>query len=65
MRSRWSRPGPLCISQHDLTPERLDATVRMLLDDPARLATLAAAARARARPNAAADIAAHIAKLLV
>ena len=53
------------LAQHDLTPERLDATVRMLLDDPARLATLAAAARARARPNAAADIAAHIAKLLV
>jgi UDP-N-acetylglucosamine--N-acetylmuramyl-(pentapeptide) pyrophosphoryl-undecaprenol N-acetylglucosamine transferase len=52
------------LAQRNLTSERLDATVRMLLDDPARLATLATAARTRARPNAAAEIAAHIAKLL-
>lgn len=53
------------LAQHDLTSARLDETVRMLLDDPARLATLAAAARARSRPHAAKEIAAHIANLLV
>ncbi len=52
------------LAQRSLTPERLDATVRALLDDPARLAALASAARQRARPRAAAEIAAHIANFL-
>jgi UDP-N-acetylglucosamine--N-acetylmuramyl-(pentapeptide) pyrophosphoryl-undecaprenol N-acetylglucosamine transferase len=53
------------LAQRNLTTGRLDATIRQLLDDPARLTALSAAARARARPHAAADIALHIANLLV
>ena len=48
------------LPQAQLTPERLDADIRALLGDPARLASLASHARARARPHAADDIAGHI-----
>src|SRR5205085_5237875 len=40
------------LPQRELTPERLAATVRELVDDPARLAALVAAARSRGRPDA-------------
>jgi UDP-N-acetylglucosamine--N-acetylmuramyl-(pentapeptide) pyrophosphoryl-undecaprenol N-acetylglucosamine transferase len=52
------------VPQSDLTAARLDATVRDLLDNPSQLARLADGARARARPDAAADIARHIATLI-
>jgi UDP-N-acetylglucosamine--N-acetylmuramyl-(pentapeptide) pyrophosphoryl-undecaprenol N-acetylglucosamine transferase len=48
------------LPQAHLTPERLDADIRALLGDSARLASLASHARARARPHAADDIAGHI-----
>jgi UDP-N-acetylglucosamine--N-acetylmuramyl-(pentapeptide) pyrophosphoryl-undecaprenol N-acetylglucosamine transferase len=44
----------------DVTPQRLDDEVGTLLADPARLAAMASASRALARPNAAADIATEI-----
>lgn len=46
-----------------LTGQRLWETVRGLLDDPARLEAMAAAARRRARPGAAREIAAAVAEL--
>ncbi len=52
------------LPQRELSAERLDAIVRALLDDPARLQAIAHGAAARARPHAAAEIAAHIAALL-
>lgn len=51
--ARWVR-------QDELTVDRLDALVRELISTPAALASLAAAARERARPKAAEDIARHI-----
>jgi len=48
------------VPQAQLSVERLDATVRKLLDSPAELQRLAAGAAARARPNAAAEIAQRI-----
>jgi UDP-N-acetylglucosamine--N-acetylmuramyl-(pentapeptide) pyrophosphoryl-undecaprenol N-acetylglucosamine transferase len=45
------------VPQSGLTALMLDAIVRNVLDNPARLAALAAGAGARARPTAAADIA--------
>jgi UDP-N-acetylglucosamine--N-acetylmuramyl-(pentapeptide) pyrophosphoryl-undecaprenol N-acetylglucosamine transferase len=48
------------VPQSQLTPQRLDETIRRLLADPAALARLVAGAEARARPNAAAEIARHI-----
>jgi UDP-N-acetylglucosamine--N-acetylmuramyl-(pentapeptide) pyrophosphoryl-undecaprenol N-acetylglucosamine transferase len=50
----------ICISQVHLTVDRLDATVRGLLDAPNTLADLAANATARARPHAAEEIATRI-----
>jgi len=50
----------LLVPQSGFTPETLDATLRTLLDDPAMLDRMRRAARERARPAAAADIAAHI-----
>jgi UDP-N-acetylglucosamine--N-acetylmuramyl-(pentapeptide) pyrophosphoryl-undecaprenol N-acetylglucosamine transferase len=44
----------------DLTPERLRAEVRAILETPGRLAAMAAAAAGLARPSAAADIAAEV-----
>jgi UDP-N-acetylglucosamine--N-acetylmuramyl-(pentapeptide) pyrophosphoryl-undecaprenol N-acetylglucosamine transferase len=48
------------IPQAQFTVDRLDATVRRLLDDPAALARLATGAIARARPQAADEIARRI-----
>jgi UDP-N-acetylglucosamine--N-acetylmuramyl-(pentapeptide) pyrophosphoryl-undecaprenol N-acetylglucosamine transferase len=48
------------LPQRELTAERLAATVRELVDDPARLARLAAAARGRGRPDAVDRIAERI-----
>ena len=52
------------LAQRDLTARSLDAQVRALLDDPARVALLARGAAARARPHAAAEIARHIVQLM-
>lgn len=52
------------LPQQALTASRLDADVRALFANPARLASLRAGATARARPHAAAGIAAHIVRLL-
>jgi UDP-N-acetylglucosamine--N-acetylmuramyl-(pentapeptide) pyrophosphoryl-undecaprenol N-acetylglucosamine transferase len=48
------------LPQSELSGGRLGTTVAALLDDPARMATLGAAAAARARPDAAAEIARRI-----
>jgi UDP-N-acetylglucosamine--N-acetylmuramyl-(pentapeptide) pyrophosphoryl-undecaprenol N-acetylglucosamine transferase len=50
----------LHIPQAQLTVERLDATMRELLDSPAAMQRLASGAAARARPDAAAEIARRI-----
>ncbi len=52
------------VPQSALTVERLDATVRRLLDSPVELRRLAEGAAARARPNAAAVIARRILALI-
>jgi UDP-N-acetylglucosamine--N-acetylmuramyl-(pentapeptide) pyrophosphoryl-undecaprenol N-acetylglucosamine transferase len=52
------------IPQSEFTVERLDGTIRRLLDDPARLDALARGAAARARPDAANEIAHRILDLL-
>ena len=52
------------IPQSDFTARRLDATLRELLEQPAELARLAQRAAARARPNAALDIAKRIAAII-
>jgi UDP-N-acetylglucosamine--N-acetylmuramyl-(pentapeptide) pyrophosphoryl-undecaprenol N-acetylglucosamine transferase len=52
------------LPQRDLTVERLDALVRDLSGDEARLAAMRGAALKRARPHAADEIARHIAALL-
>jgi UDP-N-acetylglucosamine--N-acetylmuramyl-(pentapeptide) pyrophosphoryl-undecaprenol N-acetylglucosamine transferase len=52
------------LPQAKLTAERLDATIRSILERPAELDRLAAGARARARPDAAAEIARRIIALL-
>ena len=52
------------IPQADFTAVRLDATLRELLANPAELSRLANGAAARARPNAAREIAGRIAALL-
>src|SRR5262245_53447675 len=52
------------LPQSQLSAERLDATVRSILDRPAELERLAAGARGRARPDAAAEIARRILALL-
>lgn len=48
------------LPQRELTAATLDAQVRALVDDPARLGALAQAAAARGRPDAAARIAGQI-----
>ena len=45
------------ISESELDGDRLAAVVRGLLDDPARLARMATAARGAGRPDAAREIA--------
>jgi UDP-N-acetylglucosamine--N-acetylmuramyl-(pentapeptide) pyrophosphoryl-undecaprenol N-acetylglucosamine transferase len=52
------------LPQSELTVDRLDASVRALLDDPAAMARLSAGASARARPDAAETIARRILNLL-
>ena len=52
------------IPQVDFTARRLDATLRDLLQQPEELARLAKGAAARARPNAAIEIARRIAALI-
>jgi UDP-N-acetylglucosamine--N-acetylmuramyl-(pentapeptide) pyrophosphoryl-undecaprenol N-acetylglucosamine transferase len=52
------------IPQTDFTTTGLDATLRELLEQPAELARLAQRAASRARPNAALDIAQHIAAII-
>jgi UDP-N-acetylglucosamine--N-acetylmuramyl-(pentapeptide) pyrophosphoryl-undecaprenol N-acetylglucosamine transferase len=54
----------LCIPQSQFTVERLDGTVRRLLDNPAELEQLSRGAAARARPDAAATIAQRMIALL-
>jgi UDP-N-acetylglucosamine--N-acetylmuramyl-(pentapeptide) pyrophosphoryl-undecaprenol N-acetylglucosamine transferase len=48
------------IADADLTPQRLAAEVERLLYAPERLAAMARAAKAAARPRAAQDIAAEV-----
>jgi UDP-N-acetylglucosamine--N-acetylmuramyl-(pentapeptide) pyrophosphoryl-undecaprenol N-acetylglucosamine transferase len=52
------------LPQSELTVDRLDATVRALLDEPSAMARLSAGASARARPDAAETIARRILNLL-
>ena len=52
------------VQQSEFTPRRMDTLVRELTGDPARLDALSAGARARARPDAADQIARRIAALL-
>ncbi|HEX8943123.1 MAG TPA: UDP-N-acetylglucosamine--N-acetylmuramyl-(pentapeptide) pyrophosphoryl-undecaprenol N-acetylglucosamine transferase [Gemmatimonadaceae bacterium] len=54
----------LHIPQQQFTVERLDGTVRRLLENPSELERLAAGAATRARPHAADDIARRILALL-
>ena len=54
----------IMIEQSALSADRLDATVRRLLAEPGELARLASGARARARPNAAEEIARRILALV-
>jgi UDP-N-acetylglucosamine--N-acetylmuramyl-(pentapeptide) pyrophosphoryl-undecaprenol N-acetylglucosamine transferase len=60
--ARWmvDAGAAVLVPDADVTPQRLDDAVGALLGDPARLAAMAAASRALARPDAAADIAAEI-----
>jgi UDP-N-acetylglucosamine--N-acetylmuramyl-(pentapeptide) pyrophosphoryl-undecaprenol N-acetylglucosamine transferase len=52
------------VPQAEFTPDRLDALVHELTDDPRRLDSLSAGARTRARPDAADQIARRLAALL-
>jgi UDP-N-acetylglucosamine--N-acetylmuramyl-(pentapeptide) pyrophosphoryl-undecaprenol N-acetylglucosamine transferase len=52
------------LQQRDLTPASLGTAVESLLSDPARMADLARGISLRARPNAAAEIASEILKLM-
>ena len=52
------------LPQSEFTVDRLDATVRALLDEPSAMARLSAGASARARPDAAETIARRILNLL-
>jgi UDP-N-acetylglucosamine--N-acetylmuramyl-(pentapeptide) pyrophosphoryl-undecaprenol N-acetylglucosamine transferase len=48
------------IRDDELTAERLREDVRAIIETPGRLAQMAAASAALARPNAASDIAAEV-----
>jgi UDP-N-acetylglucosamine--N-acetylmuramyl-(pentapeptide) pyrophosphoryl-undecaprenol N-acetylglucosamine transferase len=52
------------LPEHTLSVQALDAAVRDLLADPARRSAMAAAARARGRPHAAAEIADRVGRFL-
>jgi UDP-N-acetylglucosamine--N-acetylmuramyl-(pentapeptide) pyrophosphoryl-undecaprenol N-acetylglucosamine transferase len=60
--ARWMQDGgaAVVVADADLTPQRLRAEVDALLGDRGRLATMAAASRALARPDAAQAIAAEV-----
>jgi UDP-N-acetylglucosamine--N-acetylmuramyl-(pentapeptide) pyrophosphoryl-undecaprenol N-acetylglucosamine transferase len=60
--ARWMADAgaAIVVPDAELTAQRLRAEVDALLADPARLAAMAAASRALARPDAAADVAAEI-----
>ncbi len=60
--ARWMQDGgaAVVVPDEELTPERLRAEVDALLGDPPRLAAMAAASRALARPDAAAEIAREV-----
>jgi UDP-N-acetylglucosamine--N-acetylmuramyl-(pentapeptide) pyrophosphoryl-undecaprenol N-acetylglucosamine transferase len=60
--ARWMTDAgaAVVVADHELTPQRLRAEVDALLGDPARLAEMAAASAALARPDAARDIAREI-----
>ena len=60
--ARWMVDGgaAVVVADAELTPQRLRAEVDALLGDPVRLAAMGAAARALARPDAAARIAAEV-----
>ena len=60
--ARWMADGgaAVVVGDAELTPDRLRAEVDALLGDPARLAEMALAARALARPDAAARIASEV-----
>ena len=60
--ARWMADAgaAVVVPDAELTPERLRAEVDGLLADPARLAGMASASRALARPDAAAAIAAEV-----
>jgi UDP-N-acetylglucosamine--N-acetylmuramyl-(pentapeptide) pyrophosphoryl-undecaprenol N-acetylglucosamine transferase len=63
-RSLAAAGAALHVPQRELGAERLDALVRELATDDARLAALAAGARARARPRAADEIARRLLNLV-
>jgi UDP-N-acetylglucosamine--N-acetylmuramyl-(pentapeptide) pyrophosphoryl-undecaprenol N-acetylglucosamine transferase len=50
----------VCLPQSQMTVERLESEIGALLADPARLAKMTAAAKARGRPQAADEIARHL-----
>ena len=52
------------IKQSELTVDRLSSTVESLISNPSKLARMRQKALERARPTAAADIAAHILDLI-
>jgi UDP-N-acetylglucosamine--N-acetylmuramyl-(pentapeptide) pyrophosphoryl-undecaprenol N-acetylglucosamine transferase len=54
------RGAALILTESQLDPDRLVATVKGLFDDRARLERMAAAAKRAGRPNAAVEIAAEI-----
>jgi len=54
----------ICIPQSHFTVDRLDATIRRLLDQPSALNALASGAAGRARPDAADNIARRILALI-
>ena len=60
--ARWMVDGgaAIVLKDRDLTPERLRAEVDTILLEPDRLAAMAAAASALARPHAARDVAAEV-----
>ena len=57
--ARWMTDAgaAVVIRDEDVTPQKLDEVVGALLQDPAKLAAMAEASRALARPDAARDIA--------
>jgi UDP-N-acetylglucosamine--N-acetylmuramyl-(pentapeptide) pyrophosphoryl-undecaprenol N-acetylglucosamine transferase len=62
--ARWMTDAgaAVVIRDEDVTPQKLDEVVGALLQDPAKLAAMAEASRALARPDAARDIAAEVLK---